>query len=87
MLKKFDLGIMVAGGIAGGTVAKYATKHIDENEESKVMRIFDKIGVYAGCLVVGGLIASCLQAGNLAQDFDAGNILLKAVDTTKEIVA
>lgn len=87
MFKKIDLLYLGAGILAISTGAQLIADHIDRTETSKSVRVLEKVGLGCGCFAAAGLLADIIVSGNLARDFNAGNILLKAVDTTKEIVA
>ena len=87
MLKKFDWVIIGLGAVAAGTGAQLIFEHIDKTEGDKASRTFKKIGVYCGCAAFGGLMASVLEAGNLAEDLRNGKIHVEVISKIGEIVA
>lgn len=80
MNKTLNLVVITAGAFGVGTLAILVTEHIDKTEDSKGMRIFKKVGVYALALVAGGLLADITMSGNLSRDMYNGNMKFKLTE-------
>ena len=59
MAVNFVLGIGTTA-IAAGLLAPTVIDKLNENEESKVRRIGNVVGVYAGCMAVGWTVGTLL---------------------------
>lgn len=63
--------------IAAGLLAPTVIDKLNENEESKVRRICNIVGVYTGCLAVGSIVVTLLAVNE-------NQILF--TETTKEML-